>query len=365
MPVSDYNKEKPLEVNNNNDSGSTIGKAQPILLTDGDDSTTGTGDVVIDFSNISGAEDIAVYDQNDNLLDYEIENLDTNNNTAVLWAYNDWTRDSTVQAKVAYGNNSANTDRQNVTGTWANTGQDAFMVYHLQDDPLTATDSTSNNNNGAVNGAVSTNGQFDKAASFDGNDDFIESNLQVGSSGIWTVSMWIKPNTVSGIFDAINLQGAGGRFYAGIDNGSSNFRIALGDTFRSTQSNFVPSTSEWTYFVMICDGPSGQAKQYMNGSLVDSFSFGSNSGSSNLVLGADAKQNRRYWDGDIDEIKVYNRILERKEIVADYDASPKGGQTFFSQQAAQTTGGGTEVGSVAKTSNGVIQTVSTAVIDTK
>jgi len=58
-----------------------------------DDSKTGNGDIVIDFSNVSGAEDIAVYDQNGNLLDYEIENLDTTNETGVLWAYNNWVRD--------------------------------------------------------------------------------------------------------------------------------------------------------------------------------------------------------------------------------------------------------------------------------
>jgi len=75
------------------------------------DSKTGNGDIVIDFSNVSDAQDIAVYDQNGNLLDYEIEDLDTTNETGVLWAYNNWVRDDSTQAQIAYGNNSANTDR--------------------------------------------------------------------------------------------------------------------------------------------------------------------------------------------------------------------------------------------------------------
>jgi len=51
-----------------------------------DESKTGTGDIVIDFTNISDAQDIAVYDQNGNLLDYEIESLDTAAETGVIWA---------------------------------------------------------------------------------------------------------------------------------------------------------------------------------------------------------------------------------------------------------------------------------------
>jgi len=96
-------------------------------LGDSSEDDTGNGDIVIDFSNVADAQDVAVYDQNGNLLDYEIESLDTSAETGVLWAYNSWVRDGTTQAQLAYGNNSANTDRQNVTGTWGNAGQDSII----------------------------------------------------------------------------------------------------------------------------------------------------------------------------------------------------------------------------------------------
>jgi len=40
------------------------------------------------------------------------------------------------------------------------------MVQHLNDDPLTATDSTANNNDGTVYGATATNGEINGAAEF-------------------------------------------------------------------------------------------------------------------------------------------------------------------------------------------------------
>jgi len=153
------------------------------------DSTTGTGDIVIDFSNISDAQDIAVYDENGNLLDYEIESLDTAAETGVIWAYNSWVRDDTVQAQVAYGNNSANTDRQNVTATWPN---DARAVYH---NPNDAIDSTNNNNDGAVTGTTKVSGQYADGGRFDNTDDEVQiSNFSF--TGSQTVVTWPNPDTV-------------------------------------------------------------------------------------------------------------------------------------------------------------------------
>jgi len=139
-----------------------------------DDSKTGNGDIVIDFNNVSGAEDIAVYDQNNNLLDYEIESLDTSAETGVLWAYNSWVRDGTTQAQLAYGDNSANTDRQNVTATWNNTPQNAEAVYHLDGDAI---DSSGNFKDMTINGATTTStSQLDGGLSFDGTDDDVETS---------------------------------------------------------------------------------------------------------------------------------------------------------------------------------------------
>jgi len=85
------------------------------------------------------------------------------------------------------------------------------MVQHLQDDPLTATDATSNNNDGSVNGATATSGQYDGAASFDGIDDFIDYG-QTAAFGTTdgTLIVWANPDNVSESFPV---------FGTGLDHG--------------------------------------------------------------------------------------------------------------------------------------------------
>jgi hypothetical protein len=96
--------------------------------------TDAGGDVFVDFTNISDAQDIALYDQKGNLLDYEVESLDTFNETGVLWAYNSWVRDGSEQAQLAYGKNTANTDRQNPSLTWGNSPQNCSFAANLSGD---------------------------------------------------------------------------------------------------------------------------------------------------------------------------------------------------------------------------------------
>jgi len=103
MAITDFNIYKPIEVTSATDTP-TISRALCFKITGGDESTTGTGEIVLDWSNISSQADIGVYDENGNLLDYYFESFDATNETAVIWVYRDWVRDGTVQAKIAYGN---------------------------------------------------------------------------------------------------------------------------------------------------------------------------------------------------------------------------------------------------------------------
>jgi len=322
-----------------------------------DYSKTGNGDIVIDFSNISGPEDIAVYDQNGNLLDYEVESLDTTNGTGVLWAYNDWVRDGTTQAQLAYGNNSANTDRQNATGTWNNTGQNAVMVQHLQDDPLTATDATSNNNDGSVNGATATSGQYDGAASFDGIDDFIDYG-QTAAFGTTdgTLIVWANPDNVSESFPVFGT-GLDHGYYlrTSASSGAANpsdvaqwlWKVDDGSTseFFVSQLTDGVNTGEYYHLGMVLDNDS-DLTGYVDGiesNSGDMSNIGDIDNGANLLqakvpggnFGGDAPSPM-----DMDEFRVYSEVKNSDFMKADFDASPKAGQVFFSQQAAETTSTG-------------------------
>lgn len=309
------------------------------------ESETGNGYIWIPFDNISDAQDLAVYDQNDNLLDYEVEDLDTTRRKAVLWGYNSWVRDDSTQAQIVYGNNSANTDRQNVTGTWDNTGQNAEMVQHLQDDPLTATDSTSNNNDGSVTGATSTSGEFDGAASFDGTDDYIDFGDVYAPTGddSYTILVWgeFKSTGNSGnIFSASNQEDDG---FAHFIRSESSNSVTLSHGGSDSSTNKITTSineNEQYLFVLSYDGSSNNIEAFL-----DSTSLGTDSDSGYKETtnawfgGTNAWDLSEDFNGVGDEYKIYSKSVvgDSDWVQAEYDASPKAGQVFFSQQAAEST----------------------------
>jgi hypothetical protein len=306
------------------------------------ESKTGTGDVVIDFSNINSTnpeEDIAVYDENGNLLNYEVESLDTSAETGVIWAYDSWVRDDTVQAQIAYGSNSSNTDRQNVTGTWNHTGQNTVMVQHLQDNPLTATDSTSNNNDGTVSGAVSTSGEFNGAASFDGADDNIDTNYStnIGTSD-FTFVYWINPSkSLSKDWDIVgNFDGS-----TGIITGALFSSTPTGYRFWIDGNDISGGTiklDEWNQLSFRRQSDNTIKLSENANSIATGTNSGNVNSSANIILGARASEpisGSSNFPGDVDALRIFTEFKDDEWIQADYDASPKAGQVYFSQQAAE------------------------------
>jgi hypothetical protein len=68
-----------------------------------------------------------------------------------------------------YGNSSITTDQSNPTAVW---DVNFKGVWHLPNGTiLSANDSTSNGNNGTINGATATTGEIAGGASFNGSND--------------------------------------------------------------------------------------------------------------------------------------------------------------------------------------------------
>jgi len=304
-----------------------------------------TGDIVVDFSNIAGPEDIAVYDQNDNLLDYEIEELDTTAETATLWCYNSWTRDDTVQAQIVYGDNSANTDNQNAAGTWAN--NNGFGIYHLNGD---ATDSSGNSYDGTLTGTTTVSGQFSNALDFDGVDDQVNigdvADFDFGSTTDYTFATWIKTTQSGTTGRILNKQSTsdfdGYQFKLNSD-GTINFQQIGGAkaTNQSITSSSSVNDDNWHYIVVTTNRSAGSATMWIDGSQeASAFSWVQTdiSTSSPAGIAARAQDTNNLFDGTIDQAEHYrNFVADSDWQQAGYDASPKAGQVYFSQQAAENT----------------------------
>jgi hypothetical protein len=349
MSISEYDHEKELVVASVSGTP-TVSKAQPIYLSGGDDSQTGTGPVVLDWTGINGPSDIAVYDESGNLLDYEIEELDTTNETGVLWVYNDWVRDGTVQAQVAYGNGS---EDRSMAGTgsnpWGNTGETPTVVQHLQDSPLAATDSSPNGNDGQVKGVGSlSDGEFGSGAgSFDGVDDKIqdadEATFGSGYSSI-TLAGWLRTTGSDEVPMGMEEDSNGDNANIYITTaGEARFEVRDGANKPNIVSAAAVNDGSWHFIVGGWDGSEFEL-------FVDGESEGTNTVSNTISDqpwnigngGAQVISGGRDYTGDFDEFKVYQSRVTSAWVQAEYDASAKAGQIFFSQNAATSTNGGGE-----------------------
>ncbi|MEM7821574.1 MAG: DUF2341 domain-containing protein [Candidatus Aenigmatarchaeota archaeon] len=189
-------------------------------------------------------------------------------------------------------------------------------------------------NDGTIYGATWVDGKFGKALSFDGNDYVALPNNTARVRNRFSITAWIKLNKLNQRGHIIDNAGDGndGHYYIYIENltGASlcppnhivaGFRGSAWRDFCTNISNL--KTNEWYFITATYDGST--FKFYINAviknqtSLADNVNYPSNS----LVkIGANA-HNSWWFDGLIDEVRVYNRTLSDSEVLALYQAKAR------------------------------------------
>jgi hypothetical protein len=197
-----------------------------------------------------------------------------------------------------------------------------------------ANDESGNNNHGIVNGAtLSTDrfGQTNKAYNFNGLTSYIEipnaSNLQLTNN--YSISGWFNANVffLSSTNDRrliSKVQPTG--WYGGYEifiGGNTN---DIAHTGNVGGNNFVVGSSgyninNWYMFTVTYEGTTQNL--YMNGVLVNSQpNTGSLQTSTLPLLFGKIGGNSGYFDGELDDIGIWNRALTSAEITALYTGVP-------------------------------------------
>lgn len=341
----DWNRVKPIEVTSTSNTP-TISRAQPLKITSGDDSTTGTGEIVIDWSNISSKSDIVVLDENGNILDYYFEKFDTSNQVAVIWVYRDWIRDGTVQVQVAYGNGP--TENEAYPSTVFDKDSTLQAKWLLNEDPSGPVpqwrDRTSNGNDGETHGLMETYnkqpGIVNSSWDFDGYDDYVEVHSSSSLDNIQAISLWFKSERADqkeSIIDHYN-----GNTDRWILFGGYNFQVVpalwtWAHGFQLESDNDLDGDNTWHHIVIIWTG--SKAQMYIDGTL-QSMESSNNpfaegiGGSMNIAADLHDYYPQDYFAGLIDNISIHNSSLSVDTIQAKYDAT-QNNPDFFSQKAGQ------------------------------
>jgi len=185
-------------------------------------------------------------------------------------------------------------------------------------------------NNGTVYGAVWTTGQIGGALSFDGSNDYVnvgDLDVIVGSNP-FTIAGWVNPNLISGSNREILNKASGTNTYqdqilvrltsGGKLEGMFSDGSVSGNTITGASTILL---STWSFLVFSWDGTTNPAgmKLYVNGTL-DATRQSTCSSIQNLnypaFIGAhsNAGSPLNYFNGKIDDVRIYDRALSAQEI---------------------------------------------------
>ena len=195
---------------------------------------------------------------------------------------------------------------------------------------------------GTIHGAKWVDGKYGNALSFDGRDDYVDygigSSLNFPADASFTVSLWIKTSKNYGplvsqrnsIYGAPVLDVTVG--YDGTANnypGKVRFIIRDDDYVGQVEIGSTTSVNDdiWHFVVAVRDGSDDKIKLYIDGSLESA--SGAKALNSPITTNIRAIGNERRWvqdstatadkrwfNGIIDEVRIYNRALTADEIKA-------------------------------------------------
>jgi chitodextrinase len=190
----------------------------------------------------------------------------------------------------------------------------------------TTTDASGNGNVGTITGATwSTQGRYGNALSFNGSGNIVRvaSSASLNLTTGMTLSAWVRPTAAQGGWRTV-LQRQTDAYFLHASNGDGPLRPAGGGTFGGS-TDFVGGPSAiavnaWTHLAVTYD--LATVRLYVNGTQVATRAdTGAIQTSSNpLWIGGNSPYGE-YFQGLIDEARVYNRALTPAEIQTDMNTA--------------------------------------------
>ena len=188
---------------------------------------------------------------------------------------------------------------------------------------MIAYDSSGNGNDGNLtNGPTWSEGKIGGALSFDGTNDMVRTNLSGSYNEDFTWSAWIKTTDTQG--GVLGLSGdtwevGGASFY--IYQGSPKVDV---HSVGAKLGNFNLSSNTWTHYLLTVKDSGGTVdpvRIFVNGLIeIDSTLnwFTYNGQNFNLRI-AHVPTHGEYYEGLIDDVRIYDRALSAFEVKALYE----------------------------------------------
>ena len=214
---------------------------------------------------------------------------------------------------------------------------DGLVAYYPFDG--NANDASGNGNDGAVVGAVLGQDRFgsaDSAYKLDGDGDYIQiPQFNFESEGL-TIATWIFPEDLAN-GGTIFSNGEGSR---SCDNGIRRFAVTGSgfprvhiECLLDEQGGVQVKEQEWHFLSLTLNHKKGEGKIYLDGGVHSTFDSSSiakniNTNATHALggfLAGDTFRKRDWFDGSMDDVRIYNRALSESEITSLYNSDPEEG----------------------------------------
>jgi|CXWL01.1.fsa_nt_gi hypothetical protein len=190
-----------------------------------------------------------------------------------------------------------------------------------------AADSSGSGNNGTLtNGPTWTAGRLGAALAFDGINDnvTIPHSTSLALTGAFSMAAWVNPAISTTNFKSVMVKNYTHFFYASSKGYCGNGAVLVGfvgsaGTKTACDPNPLPANA-WTHLAATSDG--SVLRLYRNGVLTSSAAVTGVPVTSTGTLQLGASRFGEYFNGKLDEARVYNRALSAAEVLALFNAAP-------------------------------------------
>ena len=187
----------------------------------------------------------------------------------------------------------------------------------------------SGNYNGVQTDVTYPVGKFDLAGSFNGSSSFINTNYPWAFTSIYSISFWAKTSTINTrqMMTAVLASSgadASGRFGFGFTSSNTfEFYIANGTIFytNTSVSSISYQDNQWHNYIVVVNGTS--IKLYVDGNTTPIANLTSTvlgtASSDSLFIGKFGAYPGVYFNGSIDQVRVFNKALSAGEVTTLYN----------------------------------------------
>jgi len=244
-----------------------------------------------------------------------------------------------------------------ISVTVANTTPSGLVAAYAFNETggTTVTDYSGNNLTGTIVGATRAAGKYGNALSFNGTTNYVDlgnpAALQL--TGSMTIEAWVKAaaNPADDGQIVAKSNGTGWQLKTSKDTGAQTFGIAVSINSTSTSQRYsttVRSLGTWYHVAGVYNAATSTLSTYVNGVLDNGTLRGvvpATQVNSSVNVNIGRRTGGFYFNGIIDEVRIYNRALTPAEIQSDLNTpiNPPAPTVASVSPASGSTSGGTTV----------------------